>query len=75
MTTEVDQHMMCPNGHNRKFFCTYTSVAWIAENIDGILVPRPLIDEHGAILVYHCADCGATLVVEADENGKSIEVT
>lgn len=61
--------LTCPNGHTRKFFASYTSVAWKVE--DG--VGKPLGDTNSHIVLYHCADCGATLAYEVNGAGDVVE--
>lgn len=66
----------CPNGHTRKFYVTYTSVGAVVERAQsGEQEYRRLDLPAGSLNIYHCADCGCTVVIEHDTNGNVVEGT
>lgn len=67
---KIDEKVLvCHNGHRRKFFASYTSIAWKVEAGENQKLDTP----NNYIVLYHCADCGATLVYEIDETGHIVE--
>jgi hypothetical protein len=70
-----DQFVVCPNGHTRLFYATYTHVAFkIITDASGQQQHIGLQDQKdGYIMMFHCADCGATVVVEMDSNNREVK--
>lgn len=65
--------VVCPNGHHRKFFVSYTAVAGkCVEDEDGVQHYKHLNYPEGSITLFYCADCGAVLVKEVDGYGKPV---
>jgi len=73
MSGKVEPIVVCPNGHQRKFYVTSTIVAAkVVQNAAGEQEWHHLPNQ-ASVNIYYCCDCGAVVVVEHDAQGNIVE--